>query len=30
LELDGWSRQGPSVTARDVSCDPAPLRLVGS
>jgi exonuclease SbcC len=28
IELEGWSRTGPSVTARDVNCDPVPLRLV--
>lgn len=27
IELDGWSRQGPSVAVRDVTGDPAPLRL---
>lgn len=28
IELEGWSRTGPSVTARDVHSDPVPLRLV--
>lgn len=28
IELEGWSRTGPSVTTRDVQCDPVPLRLV--
>lgn len=28
IELDGWSREGPSVTIRAISSDPAPLRLV--
>lgn len=28
IELEGWSRAGPSVTVRDVNCDPVPLRLV--
>jgi len=28
IELEGWSRTGPLVRARDVNCDPAPLRLV--
>ena len=28
IELDGWSRQGPSVTAREVKSDPVKLRLV--
>ncbi len=28
IELDGWSRSGPTVATRDVRCDPVPLRLV--
>jgi wobble nucleotide-excising tRNase len=28
IELDGWNRQGPIVTTREVKCDPVPLRLV--
>jgi exonuclease SbcC len=28
IELDGWSRQGPSVTIRDIMSDPVKLRLV--
>jgi DNA repair exonuclease SbcCD ATPase subunit len=28
IELEGWSRTGPSVTTHDVRCDPVPLRLV--
>jgi len=28
LELDGWSRQGPRITTREVKADPEPLRLV--
>src|SRR5262249_25144894 len=28
IELDGWSRQGPLVTTREVKSDPVPLRLV--
>lgn len=30
IELEGWSRRGPSVTTRDVQCDPVPLRLVAA
>ena len=30
IELDGWSRAGPIVTARDVHCDPVPLRLMAA
>jgi len=30
IELEGWSRTGPVVTAHDVHCDPAPLRLVAA
>lgn len=30
IELDGWSRTGPTVTTRDVKCDPAPIRLIAS
>jgi len=30
IELEGWSRTGPTVTARDVKCDPVPLRLVAA
>lgn len=30
IELEGWSRTGPTVTARDVRCDPVPLRLVAA
>jgi DNA repair protein SbcC/Rad50 len=30
IELDGWSRAGPTVITRDVRSDPAPLRLVAS
>lgn len=30
IELEGWSRTGPTVTARDVHCDPVPLRLVAA
>jgi len=28
IELDGWSRTGPTVSTRDVHCDPAPIRLL--
>ena len=28
IELDGWSRQGPSVTVREIMRDPVALRLV--
>lgn len=28
IELNGWSRKGPIVTARDVHCDLAPYRLM--
>ena len=28
IELDTWSRRGPTVVTRDVKCDPVPLRLV--
>jgi DNA repair exonuclease SbcCD ATPase subunit len=28
IELDAWSRVGPTVVTRDVKCDPVPLRLV--
>jgi len=27
IELDGWSRQGPSVTVREIMRDPVALRL---
>lgn len=30
ITLDGWSRQGPTVTTREVKSDPVPLRLVAS
>jgi exonuclease SbcC len=30
IELDGWSRNGPTVTTQDVRSDPVPLRLVAS
>ncbi len=30
IELDGWSRKGPSVTTREIHCDPVPLRLVSA
>ena len=30
IELEGWSRTGPTITARDVHCDPVPLRLVAA
>jgi DNA repair exonuclease SbcCD ATPase subunit len=30
IELDGWSRLGPSVVTREVESDPVPLRLVAS
>lgn len=30
IELDGWTRTGPSVSTREVACDPSPLRLIGS
>lgn len=30
IELEGWSRQGPSVLTRNVESDPVPLRLVSS
>jgi len=30
IELEGWSRTGPTVTAHDVHCDPVPLRLVAA
>lgn len=30
IELEGWSRTGPSVTTRDVQCDPVPLRLAAA
>jgi len=30
IELDGWSRRGPSVETREIKCDPVPLRLVGA
>ena len=29
IELDGWDREGPSVSVRDVQAETAPLRLVG-
>jgi len=29
IELDGWSRRGPSVETREIKCDPVPLRLAG-
>jgi hypothetical protein len=28
IELEGWSRVGPTVVMRDIKCDPVPLRLV--
>jgi DNA repair exonuclease SbcCD ATPase subunit len=28
IELNGWSRQGPSVSVREITSDPVPLRLV--
>jgi hypothetical protein len=28
IELDGWSREGPSVTTREIAGDPVALRLV--
>ncbi len=30
IELEGWSRIGPTITARDIHCDPVPLRLVAA
>lgn len=30
IELEGWTRSGPAVMARDVRPDPVPLRLVSS
>ena len=30
IELEGWSRNGPTVTTRDVRSDPVPLRLAAS
>ncbi len=30
IELDHWSRGGPTVTTREVKGDPVPLRLVGA
>ena len=30
IELDRWSRKGPSVVTREVKSDPVPLRLVAS
>jgi len=30
IELDGWSRSGPSVTTRNIDCDPVQMRLVAS
>lgn len=30
IELEGWTREGPSVRSREVKCDPEPLRLVAS
>lgn len=30
IELDGWSRRGPSVLTRVVASDPVPLRLVAA
>jgi DNA repair exonuclease SbcCD ATPase subunit len=30
IELEGWSRTGPTVRAHNVTSDPAPLRLVAS
>lgn len=30
IELDSWSRRGPTVTTRDVKCDPAPIRLMAA
>ena len=29
IELEGWSREGPIVTQRDVPRDSSPLRIVG-
>lgn len=28
IELDGWKREGPSVSLREIKSDPVPLRLV--
>jgi DNA repair exonuclease SbcCD ATPase subunit len=28
IELEGWRREGPSVTLREIKSDPVPLRLV--
>jgi hypothetical protein len=30
IELEGWSRQGPTVVTREVKSDPVPLRLVAT
>jgi DNA repair exonuclease SbcCD ATPase subunit len=30
IELDGWTRTGPTVSTHEVSCDPAPIRLIPS
>jgi len=30
IELDAWSRTGPTVSTHDVKCDPAPIRLIAS
>jgi hypothetical protein len=30
IELEGWSRRGPSVSTREVVSDPVPLRLVAA
>ncbi|HEX5701898.1 MAG TPA: AAA family ATPase [Pyrinomonadaceae bacterium] len=30
IELDGWSREGPRVSQRNVECDPVRLRLIAS
>lgn len=30
IELNGWSRTGPTVTTRDVHCDPVPIRLLAA
>lgn len=30
IELDGWSRSGPSVATRDINCDPVQMRLASN
>jgi hypothetical protein len=30
IELDGWTRQGPTVKTREIRSDPAPLWLIAS